>query len=147
MTIDEKITHLEFLEEFFQEQNALACCTVEIELDEEEIEAGLTPDVETKCFYLTGDGLKCAVGCRIPAEMYDPDMEDASIGSLLVQNPDLADILSIDDFDKGMNQDEIDRLPDVNWWRTVQTAHDGAEDINDFLTHVRGRLAELRLVA
>ena len=35
------------------------------------------------CRYRTPDGLKCAVGCLIPDELYDPEMEGKSVCSLV----------------------------------------------------------------
>jgi len=45
------------------------------------------------CRYRSGDGLKCAVGCFIPDEAYDPDIEgvscyDLRVRSLLPFKPD-----------------------------------------------------------
>jgi hypothetical protein len=36
-----------------------------------------------KCKFRTPEGLKCAVGCLIPDEVYDPSMEDESVESLI----------------------------------------------------------------
>ena len=35
------------------------------------------------CKYRTEDGLSCAVGCRIPDYMYDPEFEDRNVGELI----------------------------------------------------------------
>ena len=37
---------------------------------------------EKGCRYRTPDGLKCAVGCLIPDELYDPKMEGKTVGAV-----------------------------------------------------------------
>lgn len=37
------------------------------------------------CLYRTHTGLKCAIGCLIPDDIYDPDMENQSAGHLLTR--------------------------------------------------------------
>lgn len=39
-------------------------------------------DVDESCLYRTDDGLKCAVGCLIPDEMYFDQMEHRSVDYL-----------------------------------------------------------------
>jgi hypothetical protein len=39
-------------------------------------------DASGACFYRSPDGLKCAVGCLIPDEVYRPKMEGRSISTL-----------------------------------------------------------------
>jgi hypothetical protein len=40
------------------------------------------PDQPGPCLYRTDDGLRCAVGCLIPDELYDPRMEGVGIDCL-----------------------------------------------------------------
>jgi hypothetical protein len=49
--------------------------------------------VSGSCRYRTEDGLKCAVGCLIPDEMYSDLMEDTSIHSFPDQFPDVYEYL------------------------------------------------------
>ena len=35
--------------------------------------------MDDTCVYLAPDGLKCAIGCLIPFEMYTPDLEGLSV--------------------------------------------------------------------
>lgn len=37
----------------------------------------------TRCRYRTPDGLRCAVGCLIPDDAYDPSIEGFAVGDLL----------------------------------------------------------------
>lgn len=41
---------------------------------------------ESGCLYKNPAGLKCAVGCLIPDEFYDPDIEGASTRNKLLEN-------------------------------------------------------------
>jgi hypothetical protein len=40
-------------------------------------------DANGDCLYRSPEGLKCAVGCLIPDEVYDPEMEERVISRLL----------------------------------------------------------------
>lgn len=54
--------------------------------------------VDGRCKYRTDDGLKCAVGCLIPDDVYGPLLEDKSILYLLTAYPELKDIPEINGF-------------------------------------------------
>ena len=41
------------------------------------------------CLYRDSFGRKCAVGCLIPDELYDPDMDPRSVAELLDEFPEL----------------------------------------------------------
>ena len=67
------------------------------------------------CYYRhPDDGRKCAVGCLIPDELYKPDMERRSASCVLVHDLD---------WDRNL----------VVFLSDAQVAHDGAEDVGDFL--------------
>lgn len=42
----------------------------------------------SNCAYHGVDGAKCAVGCFIPDELYDPEMEQLRVGHLLFRHKD-----------------------------------------------------------
>ena len=73
--------------------------------------------VSGTCLYRTPDGLKCAVGCLIPEEMYSPDMEENVVTSLLEKFPKLHDVPLINGFSKLL--------------RELQGLHDGW-DVRDW---------------
>ena len=41
------------------------------------------------CMYRTPDGRKCAIGALIPDEVYSKRLEDKSVGTLLLEFPDI----------------------------------------------------------
>ena len=41
------------------------------------------------CMYRTPDGRKCAIGALIPDEVYSQRLEDKSVGTLLLEFPDI----------------------------------------------------------
>lgn len=43
----------------------------------------------SSCVYRSQTGLKCAVGCLIPDELYVPTMENETVGTLLAEFPAL----------------------------------------------------------
>lgn len=67
--------------------------------------------VELGCMYRTEDGLKCAVGCLIPDELYKDEMEKPGVVSLLNSFPEL-------DFLK----------PHVDLLVSLQSAHDNGDN-------------------
>lgn len=69
------------------------------------------PDNQS-CRYRTAEGLKCAVGCLIPDDMYSIGMENNSIGSLLSAFPRVDQLL------EGV---------DYNLLADLQCIHDGDE--------------------
>lgn len=44
-----------------------------------------TGESDTFCMYRTPEGLKCAVGCLIPDELYNKKIEGKSIGTLFLE--------------------------------------------------------------
>lgn len=44
------------------------------------------------CLYRSPDGKKCAVGCMIPDDVYDPDMEHHMAGSVIADCRQLHDL-------------------------------------------------------
>ena len=44
-------------------------------------------DLDGNCLYRRADGLKCAIGCLIPDELYDVEMEGADIAMLAERIP------------------------------------------------------------
>lgn len=83
--------------------------------------ARLAKDADGGCFYRWGGRrtarTKCAVGCLIPNDQYDPDFEGCSAYLLVPKVPVLADI----------NRDFLER---------VQNAHDVSDDVAEFLTRL-----------
>jgi hypothetical protein len=67
------------------------------------------------CKYRTADGLMCAVGCRIPDDMYKPEMDTASGGS------GLRNILPKFEFPV-----EVEQYQDL--FSSLQGIHDGWSD-------------------
>lgn len=50
----------------------------------------------TTCRYRTPEGLKCAIGCLIPDEMYKPAMDGVGgIYGLIAEFPEIAELLDI----------------------------------------------------
>lgn len=43
------------------------------------------------CMYRTDSGMKCAVGCLIPDEVYEPDLEDLDVDSLFLDEYEYED--------------------------------------------------------
>ena len=60
---------------------------------------------ETVCKYRSKDGLKCAVGCLIPDEMYDPLMEGHGVDHLLHEFYDVCKAAGIDENNKNLLKD------------------------------------------
>lgn len=50
-------------------------------------------DADTNCAYRGRGGTKCAVGCLIPDELYDPDMEGEDAGMLPELFPQLKPLI------------------------------------------------------
>lgn len=95
------------------------------------------------CVYRSPEGLKCAVGCLIPDEDYDPRMDDNECmrgGTYVSKLVDLAPELGF-------------RLPayfsaNVALLASLQRAHDGADIVNADKTFNRAALKDkLQLVA
>lgn len=56
-------------------------------------------DGKPVCAYRTPDGLKCAIGCLIPDELYNTDMESRGAVSVLKLFPKVAQHLGVVDHD------------------------------------------------
>ncbi len=52
----------------------------------------------TTCVYRTSSGLKCAVGCLIPDEVYTTDFESKDVVNLLIKFPNLKTILGVETY-------------------------------------------------
>jgi hypothetical protein len=73
---------------------------------------------DTNCLYRAPNGGRCAIGCLIPNELYNPEMEGSAITALY-----------------GFN-DTIDALfkdADIDFLMRAQDAHDESHDIPTFL--------------
>lgn len=89
-------------------------------------------DGKPVCAYRTPEGRKCAIGCLIPDELYDADMESRGAVSVLKLFPKVAQHLGVADH------------KDEGFLLALQCAHDysfkpGADnllaDIDDVATH------------
>jgi hypothetical protein len=80
------------------------------------------------CMYRTEDGLKCAIGCLIPDDKYDPKMDEFNytVRNVLI----LQSIPGIGDFDSAENSEEIDFLYELQ-----RQLHDDLWDKN-YLSHL-----------
>jgi len=68
------------------------------------------------CMYRTGEGLKCAVGCLIPDDVYDPKIEYKTVNNLC--DGMVGSFTFLKDFDK-------------NFLRRLQVIHDNV-DVKDW---------------
>ncbi len=78
------------------------------------------------CAYRTPDGNKCAIGCLIPDELYEKDMEGKIAVALIRDNPQLVE------FFKNCTVGFLDKMQGVhdsasNWDENGFTAHGLAE--------------------
>lgn len=73
------------------------------------------------CFYRDAAGNKCAFGCLIPDDVYDPEMEGQVAHILLGSRPALRDLFV------NVNTEFI---------RAAQGAHDNAPDVPTFLSRL-----------
>ena len=82
------------------------------------------------CEYRTPDGAKCAIGCMIPDEYYDKNME-GNTASELFGDPDLT----------GIVEEQFGSIRDVppSFFNKLQHAHDHAAECE-----VRGEQGEVR---
>ena len=80
----------------------------------------------TQCAYRGENGAKCAVGCLIPDELYDPSMEGDNVDQL-------ADINKLPD----------DLVDHVSLLYDLQFAHDYSLIVDDLKTNLR-MIASLR---
>lgn len=56
-------------------------------------------DGSASCAYRGVNGTRCAIGCIIPDELYDPKMEGKRASAILREYVDLAEYLEIEDDD------------------------------------------------
>lgn len=75
------------------------------------VKQGKRASGQGSCMYRTENGLKCAIGCLIPDELYKYDMEGPGIVTLLNSFPEL-DFLS----------------PHVSLLVSLQSAHDNGDN-------------------
>jgi hypothetical protein len=79
---------------------------------------------EDRCLYRDeSTGYRCAIGCLIPDELYNPDFEGESIDTLLEKAPVLKELLKIKNFSAISS--------DVMFLRRLQSIHDGG-DLKDW---------------
>ena len=52
----------------------------------------VSPYDNKRCYYRGKDGLKCAIGCLIPDELYDENLECHTVFELLADFPDRFDM-------------------------------------------------------
>jgi len=77
-------------------------------------------DSEESCMYLTASGLKCAVGCLIKPQYYNPIFEGETVSVAFVISPEKCELLAalklsgVDAENKSVN----------NLLSKIQTAHD-----------------------
>jgi hypothetical protein len=83
------------------------------------------------CWYRTSDGRKCAVGALIPDEVYNPDCEEAPVGTLFAHYPAMMQA-------SGLRSEDQDLLS------ALQVAHDCTTPGDNFLVDLS---RSLRLVA
>lgn len=85
----------------------------------------------TVCYYRHPDdpAVRCAVGHLIPDELYDgKKMEGSSVNSDAVLGPSMRAALGISP------REELHNVPAVTMLSTLQTAHDNAHTVEEFLT-------------
>lgn len=83
------------------------------------------------CFYRHPDdpAVRCAVGHLIPDELYDKQlMEGRNVDSENVLGTEMRDLLGIP------SHDDLYRSPAVSMLSELQTAHDNALTVEEFLT-------------
>lgn len=51
-------------------------------------------DKKGDCQYRTADGLSCAIGCRIPDDVYHPGMEGRGVWRLIEYSPRVAELFA-----------------------------------------------------
>jgi hypothetical protein len=118
---------------------------------------GLGANGEATCMYRGPGNTKCAIGCLIPDELYDPILEGRSIGSFFrppaVKEIDDPSFDNSFDFDteKAMKFESVvrsfvnylgaDAMPVVEFLRELQQAHDS------FFGSIKELHTRLRLVA
>lgn len=104
----------------------------------ENLAEGYTPPNKEdfmQCQYRTSEGLKCAIGCLIPDELYRPNMETRGIYSLLDSFPGVAERLDIDMVNHS-------HRTSCNLLADLQSVHDNINSWHDTLT-MRQRLADV----
>ena len=74
------------------------------------------------CLYRAPDGSKCAVGCLIPDELYDPSFENNSADFFFYSEPEVGTAMNINIHDK-MSLRLLNRL---------QSIHDNSQNWQNF---------------
>lgn len=88
------------------------------------------------CMYRAPNGSKCAVGCQIPDELYDPEMEGTTISALVHDFPKLVEFFGKEELANSLKT----FLAEAQW------AHDMiAQDAADFITLLDRLATENRL--
>ena len=55
-----------------------------------------------ECFYMDDNGNKCAVGCLIPEDLYDMNMENKSVDSLIDEDYGLEEFFGKENLDSSL---------------------------------------------
>lgn len=85
---------------------------------------GCRSEANKGCAYRGPEGTMCAAGVHIPDELYDPEMEGATLDLLLVHFPQLEECFP--DFELAFELQRIhDCVPPMNWESAL--AHTAAE--------------------
>jgi hypothetical protein len=66
------------------------------------------------CMYRGTDGMKCAIGCLIPDEVYEPRMEKHGVGRLLDGFPQIGKLLGVEEPDDRYFLAELQEIHDVS---------------------------------
>jgi hypothetical protein len=86
------------------------------------------------CMYRTPDGRKCAIGALIPDEVYSKRLEDKSVGTLLLEFPDIMRASGLSD-------------GDLCFLFALQDVHDGCASSNkpflNYFSHSMRLLADI----
>ncbi len=90
----------------------------------------------TSCKYRTLTGDSCAIGCLIPDDKYDPEMDNNFGATAIRENYRVRKALE----DLGYPMDANSLL----WYSDLQGLHDCCGDIQEALVHYRERLTFIR---
>ena len=81
------------------------------------------------CRYRGENGMSCAVGCLIPDELYDPEIESQFAGSQIVR----AVLKKVDIWDNN-----------IGMLMNLQTVHDSAESWDNFPHNMNKKLEQIQ---
>jgi len=103
---------------------------------------------EVACLYRSPDGLKCAVGCLIPDDLYDEDQPGGgTLGELMEGN----NVNGIADLDRRIkeivNGDDLEGQRKLQFLMMAQSEHDTPETHNvvEFISKLDALAGESRL--